>query len=66
MGTYIIIALAILGALGAGYYLKVVKKKEKEEIEALENDDDDNFFSEVDESETDSEIHEEENEDTEK
>ncbi len=65
MGTYIIIALAILGALGAGYYLKVVKKKEKEEVEALENDDDDNFFSEVDESETDSEIHEEENEDTE-
>lgn len=65
MGTYIIIALAILGALGAGYYLKVVKKKEKEEVEALENDDDDNFFSEVDENETDSEIHEEENEDTE-
>ena len=27
MGTYIIIALAVLGALGAGYYLKVVKKK---------------------------------------
>ena len=66
MGTYIIIALAILGALGAGYYLKVVKKKEKEEVEALENDDDDdNFFSEVDESETESEIHEEENEETE-
>ena len=66
MGTYIIIALAILGALGAGYYLKVVKKKEKEEVEALENDDDDdNFFSEVDESETDSEIHEEETEDNE-
>lgn len=65
LGTYIIIALAILGALGAGYYLKVVKKKEKEEVEALENDDDDNFFSEVDENETDSKIHEEENEDTE-
>lgn len=65
MGTYIIIALAILGALGAGYYLKVVKKKEKEEVEALENDDDDNFFSEVDENETDSEIHEEETEDNE-
>lgn len=65
MGTYIIIALAILGALGAGYYLKVVKKKEKEEVEALENDDDDNFFSEVDENETDSEIHEEKNEDNE-
>lgn len=59
IGTYIIIALAVLGALGAGYYLKVVKKKEKEEVEALENDDDDNFFSEVDENETDSEIHEE-------
>ena len=67
MGTYIIIALAVLGALGAGYYLKVVKKKEKEEVEALESDDDDddNFFSEVDKSETESEIHEEENEETE-
>ena len=66
MGTYIIIALAVLGALGAGYYLKVVKKKEKEEVEALENDDDDdNFFSEIDENETDSKFHEEENEDTE-
>lgn len=66
MGTYIIIALAILGALGAGYYLKVVKKKEKEEVEALENDDDDdNFFSEVDENEIDSENSEEETEDNE-
>ena len=66
MGTYIIIALAILGALGAGYYLKVVKKKEKEAVEALENDDDDdNFFSEVDENEIDSENSEEETEDNE-
>lgn len=66
MGTYIIIALAVLGALGAGYYLKVVKKKEKEEVEALENDDDDdNFFSEVDENEFDSENSEEETEDNE-
>lgn len=66
MGTYIIIALAVLGALGAGYYLKVVKKKEKEEVEALENDDDDdNFFSEVDENEIDSENSEEETEDNE-
>lgn len=66
MGTYIIIALAVLGALGAGYYLKVVKKKEKEEVEALENDDDDdNFFSEIDENEIDSENSEEETEDNE-
>lgn len=66
MGTYIIIALAVLGALGASYYLKVVKKKEKEEVEALENDDDDdNFFSEVDESEIDSDNNEEETEDNE-
>ena len=66
MGTYIIIVLAVLGALGAGYYLKVVKKKEKEEVEALENDDDDdNFFSEVDENEIDSENSEEETENNE-
>ena len=42
--TYILLALVTLGALGAGYYFKVAKKKEDKELESLEEDDD--FFSE--------------------
>jgi len=45
MGTYILLVLVTLGALGAGYYFKVVKKKEDKELESLEEDDD--FFSEA-------------------
>jgi len=48
-GTYILLALVTLGALGAGYYFKVVKKKEDKELEALEEDDD--FFSEAESGE---------------
>ena len=48
-GTYILLALVTLGALGAGYYFKVAKKKEDKELEALEEDDD--FFSEAECSE---------------
>lgn len=44
-GTYILLALVTLGALGAGYYFKIAKKKEDKEQEALEEDDD--FFSEA-------------------
>ena len=44
-GTYILLALVTLVALGAGYYFKVAKKKEDKELEALEEDDD--FFSEA-------------------
>ncbi|HES9056653.1 TPA: DUF4366 domain-containing protein [Streptococcus pyogenes] len=44
-GTYILLALVTLGALGAGYYFKVAKKKEDKELEVLEEDDD--FFSEA-------------------
>ena len=44
-GTYILLALVTLGALGAGYYFKIAKKKEDKELEALEEDDD--FFSEA-------------------
>lgn len=48
MGTYLILILVVAGALGIGYYyFKVVKKKENEELEALEDDADD-FFSEAD------------------
>lgn len=45
-GTYILLALVILGALGAGYYFKVAKKKEDKELEAFEEEEDD-FFSEA-------------------
>ena len=48
-GTYILLALVTLGALGAGYYFKIAKKKEDKELEALEEDDD--FFSEAEGSE---------------
>lgn len=44
-GTYILLALVTLGALGAGYYFKIAKKKEDKELEVLEEDDD--FFSEA-------------------
>ena len=51
-GTYLIIALVVIGALGASYYFKVVKKKEAEEVKALEEeDDDDSFFAEENENE---------------
>ena len=45
-GTYILLALVTLGALGAGYYFKVAKKKEDKELEAFEEEEDD-FFSEA-------------------
>ena len=48
-GTYILLALVTLGALGAVYYFKVAKKKEDKELEAFEEDDD--FFSEAEGSE---------------
>ena len=48
-GTYILLALVTLGALGTGYYFKVAKKKEDKELEAFEEDDD--FFSEAEGSE---------------
>lgn len=49
MGTYILLALVTLGALGAGYYFKVAKKKEDKELEAFEEEEDD-FFSEAEEN----------------
>lgn len=59
-GTYLIIALVVIGALGAGYFFKVVKKKEAEEVKALEDeDDDDSFFAEANESDNTDEDHQE-------
>ena len=49
-GTYILLALVTFGALGAGYYFKVAKKKEDKELEAFEEEEDD-FFSEAEGSE---------------
>ena len=61
-GTYILLALVTLGALGAGYYFKIAKKKEDKELEALEEDDD--FFS-VAEGNEEMENEEVENQETE-
>ncbi|MGL5440753.1 MAG: CD1107 family mobile element protein [Filifactoraceae bacterium] len=60
-GTYLILILVVAGALGAGYYFKVVKKKEDKELEGFEEEDD--FFSEAEESEN--EVDEAETEDKE-
>ncbi|WP_442953990.1 CD1107 family mobile element protein [Parvimonas sp. M20] len=62
-GTYILLALVTLGALGAGYYFKIAKKKEDKELEALEEDDD--FFSkaEVNEEMENEEVENQETED---
>lgn len=56
LGTYILLALVIAGALGAGYYFKVVKSKERKELEDFEEEDD--FFSEAEEYEESDEISE--------
>lgn len=53
MGTYLILILVVAGALGVGYYFKVIKKKEDKELEGFEEEDDD-FFSEAEESENES------------
>lgn len=49
LGTYILLALVVAGVLGGGYYFKVMKNKEKAELENLEEEDD--FFSEAEEYE---------------
>ena len=50
VGTYLLLFLVVGGALGIGYYFKVIKKKEDKELEAFEEEDDD-FFSEAEGSE---------------
>lgn len=50
LGTYLLLFLVAGGALGIGYYFKVVKKKEDQELEAFEEEEDD-FFSEAEGSE---------------
>ena len=49
LGTYLIVAVIGLFALGASYYFKVVKKKEEKELSDLEEPEE-NFISEASES----------------
>lgn len=49
LGTYILLALVLAATLGVGYYFKVIKKKENEELKNLEEEDE--FFSEAEEYE---------------
>lgn len=51
-GTYLLVGLVIAGVLGAGYYFKVVKAKENEELASFEEDDD--YYSESEDSYIDS------------
>ena len=62
-GTYILLALVTLGALGAGYYFKIAKKKEDKELEALEEDDDFFLEAEVNEEMENEEVENQELED---
>ena len=61
-GTYLILILVIGGVLAGGYYLKVVKGKEKEELKKLEEPDD--YVSEASDEDTDEEYVSEEVEET--
>lgn len=51
-GTYLLVGLVIAGVLGAGYYLKVVKGKENNELAGFEEDDD--YYSEAEDDYVDS------------
>lgn len=46
-GTYLLVGLVIAGVLGAGYYFKVVKAKENDELAGFEEDDEDYYYSEA-------------------
>ena len=45
----------MVGALGAGYYFKVIKQRENKELEHLEEDGNEDFFSETDDNEDEEE-----------
>ena len=63
VGTYLILILVIGGVIAGGYYLKVVKGKEKEKLKNLEEPDD--YVSEASDEDTQEEYEsvEEDNED---
>lgn len=46
IGTYLLVILVVVGVVGAGYYLKVVKAKEDKVLEGFEEDDD--YYDESD------------------
>ena len=48
-GSFIIIALAVVGAAVAAYYFKVVKNKDQKDMEDFEEDDDEDYISESNE-----------------
>lgn len=44
LGSYLILGIVLLGALGAGYYFKIVKPKQEENFDYEEDENDDDFF----------------------
>lgn len=49
IGTYLFLFIVIIGALGTGYYFKVIKKKETEELKEFEKDED-NYYTQAEEN----------------
>lgn len=58
IGSFLIVALVIVGVVGAGYYFKVVKAKEDKMLEDFEEDDED-YISESEDESDNEESHEE-------
>ncbi len=56
IGTYLILGLVVLAVVGAGYYFKVVKAKEEKILEDFEEEED--FFDEAYEDDSDTETEE--------
>lgn len=46
VGSYLILGLVLVGALGAGSYFKIVKPKQEEDFDYEEDENDDEFFVE--------------------
>lgn len=53
-GTYLLVGLVIAVVLGAGYYFKVVKARENDELADFEEDDEDYYYSEAEDDYLDS------------
>ncbi|GEQ61683.1 cell surface protein [Vagococcus lutrae] len=53
LGTYLLVGIVLIGVLGAGYYFKVIKVKENNELTGFEEDDD-YYYSEEEDSYVDS------------
>ncbi|MBS4750421.1 DUF4366 domain-containing protein [Carnobacteriaceae bacterium zg-ZUI78] len=46
LGSYFILGLVLLGALGVGYYFKIIKPKQEKDFDFEEDENDDEFFEE--------------------